>query len=142
MRNLGKIQSEKARKEIEQQYGLVKAEDSKQRQAYQLKPVNVQKVQYGRSETKRVITNVLDAVVNYKYTSLLKLNAVLQQYNNLPMIVLSYPQHITVAVEFDKPIGHPLVYKGNNYWICEPTPQKKDLRIGQSLPSCERLLLM
>ncbi len=82
LHNLGKIRSENARKEIEQLYGLVKAEDSKQRQAYQLKPVNVQKVQYGRSETKRAITNVMDAGVNsYKYTSLPELNAVLQQYN-------------------------------------------------------------
>jgi hypothetical protein len=82
LHNLGKIQSEKARKEIEQQFGLIKAEDSKQRRVYQLKPVNVQKVQYGRSETKRAITNVLDTVVNsYKYTSLPELNAVLQQYN-------------------------------------------------------------
>ncbi len=80
--NIGRNQSEKARKEIEQMYNLVKAEDSKQRQAYQLKPVTVQKVQYGRSETKRAITNVLDAVLNsYKYTSLPELNAVLQQFN-------------------------------------------------------------
>jgi hypothetical protein len=80
--NIGRNQSEKARKEIEQMYGLIKAEDSKQRQAYQLKPVNVQKVQYGRSETKRAITNVLDAIVNsYKYTSLPELNSVLQQFN-------------------------------------------------------------
>ena len=82
IQNIGRNQSEKARKEIEQMYNLVKAEDSKQRQAYQLKPVNVQKVQYGRSETKGAITNVLDAVLNsYKYTSLPELNAVLQQYN-------------------------------------------------------------
>jgi hypothetical protein len=82
LHNLGRVQSEKARKEIEQTYGLIKAEDSKQRQAYQLKPVNVQKVQYGRSETKRAITNVLDTVINtYKYTSLAELNAVLKQYN-------------------------------------------------------------
>jgi len=58
---------------------------------------------------------------------------------NLPMIVLSYPQHITVAVEFDKPIGHPIIYKGNNYWVCEPTPQRKDLGIGQSLPSLSKV---
>lgn len=84
LHNLGKNQSEKARKEIEQTYGLIKAEDSKQRQAYQLKPINVQKVQYGRSETKTAITNVLDAVINtYKYTSLAELNAVLKQYNVL-----------------------------------------------------------
>lgn len=82
LHNLGKNQSEKARKEIEISFGLVKAEDSKQQQARELKPVNVQKVQYGRSETKRAITNVLDAVLkNYKYTSLPELNAVLQQYH-------------------------------------------------------------
>jgi len=82
LHNLGKNLSEKARKEIEQTFGLVRAEDSKQRQAYEVKPVNVQKVQYGRSETKRAITNVLDAVLgSYKYTSVPELNAVLQQYN-------------------------------------------------------------
>jgi hypothetical protein len=60
----------------------VRAKDSKQSQAYKLKPINVQKVQYEKSETKRAITNVLDAVLNsYKYSSLPELNAVLQQYN-------------------------------------------------------------
>ncbi len=82
LHNLGKIQSEKARKEIEQSFGLVKAEESKQRQAYQLKPVDAEQIQYGKRETKRAITNVLNSVLNtYKYTSLAELNAVLQQYN-------------------------------------------------------------
>jgi len=52
MQNIGRNQSEKARKELEETYGLVKAEYHKQRQNYELKPVSVQKVQYGRSETK------------------------------------------------------------------------------------------
>jgi len=82
--NIGRNQSEKARKEIEIAYGLKRAADSKQRQVYELKPINVQKVQYGKSETKRAITNVLGAVLNtYKYTSLPELNAVLGQYNVL-----------------------------------------------------------
>ncbi len=82
LHNLGKIQSEKARKEIEQSFSLVRAEDSKQRQVYKLKPINTQKAEYGKSETKRAITNVLDGVLNsYKYASLPELNAVLQQYN-------------------------------------------------------------
>ncbi len=80
--NIGRNQSEKARKEIEQSFGLVKAEESKQRQEYQLKPVSAEKVQYGKRETKRAISNVLDAVLNtYKYTSVPELNAVLHQYN-------------------------------------------------------------
>lgn len=57
---------------------------------------------------------------------------------NLPMIVLSYPTHITVAVQFNKPMGTPILYNGEPYWVCEPTPQKKDLKIGQLLPSLKK----
>src|ERR1700743_86639 len=42
LHNLGKNQSEKARKEIEISYGLVKAEDSSQRELFRLVPVNVE----------------------------------------------------------------------------------------------------
>ncbi|MCF0049275.1 relaxase/mobilization nuclease domain-containing protein [Dyadobacter sp. LJ53] len=80
--NIGRNLSEKARKEIELAHGLVRAEESKQRKAYELKPVNAQKVQYGKIQTKRAIANVLDAVLpSYKYVSLPELNAVLRQYN-------------------------------------------------------------
>lgn len=50
---------------------------------------------------------------------------------HLPMLVLSYPNHVTIAVQFDKPIGTPIVYNGKKYSICEPTPQKEDLSLGQ-----------
>lgn len=50
---------------------------------------------------------------------------------NLPMIALLYPTHITMAVQFEKPIGEPIVYKGKTYSVCEPTPQQQDLGIGQ-----------
>lgn len=53
---------------------------------------------------------------------------------DLPMIVLSYPKHVTIAVQFDKPVGKPIMYNGNAYYICEPTPQKQDLKLGQLLP--------
>ena len=82
LHNLGRNQSEKARKEIEVDFDLVRADSKKLEQAYQVKPVNVQKVVYGKSDTRRAITNVLDGVLNkYKYTSLPELNAVLKQYN-------------------------------------------------------------
>ncbi len=54
---------------------------------------------------------------------------------NLPMIVLAYPQHVTIAIKFDKPIGKPILYNGEKYSVCDPTPQKEDLAIGQLLPS-------
>ncbi len=57
---------------------------------------------------------------------------------NLPMIVLVYPQHVTIAVRFDKPVGTPVVYKGEKYSVCEPTPQKADLGMGKLLPSLKK----
>jgi hypothetical protein len=58
---------------------------------------------------------------------------------DLPMIVLAYPTHVTVAVQFDKAVGHPIIYNGNKYYVCEPTPQKTDLRIGESIPSLNKV---
>jgi len=80
--NIGRNQSEKARKEIEERYGLVKAEHQKQLNIAEIKPVDVNKVLYGKSETRRSITNVLNAVITkYNYTSLPELNAILSRYN-------------------------------------------------------------
>lgn len=50
---------------------------------------------------------------------------------DLPMIAVLYPTHINVAVQFNKPIGRQIVYNGKSYSVCEPTPQLKDLNIGQ-----------
>lgn len=50
---------------------------------------------------------------------------------NLPMIALLYPSHITMAVQFDKPIGWPVHYKGRIYSVCEPTPEIEDLNVGE-----------
>lgn len=80
--NIGRNQSEKARKEIEQTFGLINADDTKIKQQFEIKSAYTQKVQYGKSESRKAIANVLEAVLNsYKYTSLPELNAVLQQYN-------------------------------------------------------------
>ena len=57
---------------------------------------------------------------------------------NLPMIVLTYPKHVTIAVQFKWPVGKPIVYNGNKYSICEPSPQKEDLMLGQPLPELKK----
>ncbi|UOE51305.1 relaxase/mobilization nuclease domain-containing protein [Mucilaginibacter sp. SMC90] len=73
--------SEPARKELEQRYGLVKAE-GKNALAYELKPLIFQKASYGKTETKRAINTVLKGILStYHYTSLPELNAVLGLYN-------------------------------------------------------------
>jgi len=80
--NIGRNQSEKARKEIEQQYGLVKAERQQQLMKPGIKPVDAQKAVYGKFETKRSISNVVGAVFSqYKFTSLPEFNAALKQFN-------------------------------------------------------------
>lgn len=50
---------------------------------------------------------------------------------NLPMITLLYPTHVTIAVQFEKPVGNAILYNGKYYTICEPTPQAQNLAIGQ-----------
>lgn len=62
----------------------------------------------------------------------------IKEIYNLPMIVLAYPNHVTVAVKLEKPVGKPIVYNGSAYYVCEPTPQKKDLLLGQLLPSLKK----
>jgi hypothetical protein len=77
---LGQNQSEKIRKAIEIKYKLTKAEEQ-QKQKPNLK-TDISAAEYGKSETKRVITNILGYTLRaYKFTSITELNAVLQQYN-------------------------------------------------------------
>jgi len=57
---------------------------------------------------------------------------------NLPMLVLTYPKHVTMAVQFEKPYGKTIEYNGMKYSVCEPSPQKFDLRIGQLLPELKK----
>lgn len=77
---LGQNESEKTRKAIEIKYGLVKAEDQT-KQKPNLK-AEISAAEYGKAETKRVITNILGYILRaYKYTSVPELNAVLQQFN-------------------------------------------------------------
>ncbi|MCF2502193.1 relaxase/mobilization nuclease domain-containing protein [Dyadobacter sp. CY107] len=79
--NIGRNQSERARKEIEQEFHLVKASGKKQQQSEHLKPAMVN-ANYGKVETKRAISNILAGVIDkYKYTSIPELNAVLNRYN-------------------------------------------------------------
>jgi len=80
--NIGQELSEPARKALELKYELIRAEGREQHQEHTLKIEKTKKMEYGRSETRRGITNVLDHVIeNYKYGSLAELNAVLGYYN-------------------------------------------------------------
>lgn len=80
LHNLGRTKSEAARKAIELNYQLVRADQQSSTQI--LEKSNLQKVIYGQTDTKRAITNILNEVLkSYKFTSLPELNAILSQYN-------------------------------------------------------------
>lgn len=82
LHNIGRNQSEKARKEIERDYGLVKAEGRRKQVEKSIRPVDVAKAVYGKSETRRSISHVVRTVTtSYKYASLPELNSALRQFN-------------------------------------------------------------
>ncbi|MDT3402272.1 relaxase/mobilization nuclease domain-containing protein [Mucilaginibacter terrae] len=82
LHNLGRNESEKARREIEKKYGLIEADKSALTEKHKLKPIDAQRVSYGKTETKRAINNVLNAVVTkYRFASIAELNAILKLYN-------------------------------------------------------------
>lgn len=80
LHNLGQNESETCRKAIEVKYKLIKAEE----QAPQKPELKSQPevANYGKAETKRMITNTVNHVISaYKFTSIPELNAVLGQFH-------------------------------------------------------------
>ena len=77
--NLGKGASEKARREIEESLGLVRAE-SQQKDYLIYRPL--EKAQYGKAETKALIGNIVTEVLRiYHFESFLEFKAALVQFN-------------------------------------------------------------
>ena len=81
LHNIGRGRSEEARKAIEMEFGLVRAEGRRTCENLAVpKPANP--ITYGRSETKKAISDVMRFVTSqYKYSSLPELNAILRHYN-------------------------------------------------------------
>ena len=80
--NIGRNQSEVARKEIEVEFGLVKAGGLSLTPQACIRSVNVAKAVYGLLETKRSISNVVAAVfIQFKFSSLPEYNSALKQFN-------------------------------------------------------------
>jgi hypothetical protein len=118
LNNIGLLKSEPARKAVEIEFGLVKASDHQNK----LEPagnVSIRPVEYGRSDTKRSITNIVGEVVrSYQFTSLPELNAILQLYN----------------VTADRGSKASVMFKngGLNYWITDARGEKVGVPIKAS----------
>lgn len=125
--NIGRNQSEKARKEIEQTYGLIKAERQQQLRSPGIKPVDVEKAIYGKLETKKSISNVVGAVFSqYKFASLPEFNAALKQFN--------------VIADRGKEEGRIYKNRGLVYRILDADRNKVGVPIKASSISCKPIL--
>lgn len=59
------------------------------------------------------------------------LHLLIREIYNLPMIVVQFPTHVILGVQLEKPGGDYVSYKGQQYLVCEPTPQRQDFPIGK-----------
>ncbi|MFK7981033.1 MAG: hypothetical protein AB8G86_13690 [Saprospiraceae bacterium] len=50
---------------------------------------------------------------------------------DLPMIIVAFPDHLTVAVALDQPIGPSIQYKGKKFYIVDPTGPSNSSEIGR-----------
>jgi hypothetical protein len=77
----GKGRLNTIRRGLEERYSLVRAE-SHQKEVYDLPPVSAVKAEYGKTESRRAMYNILVNVLpRYNYTTLGELNAILKGYN-------------------------------------------------------------
>jgi hypothetical protein len=114
--NLGKFQSEAARRSIEDKYGLIKAESKKQHTAERIKP---EPVIYGTTDSRRAVSNLINEVSRtYKFTSLAEFNAVLSLFN----------------VVADRGNKTSVMYRKNGlrYWIMDSNGQRLGVPIKAS----------
>jgi hypothetical protein len=82
LHDIGSKLSEPARKAIEQEFKLVRAESKVFKNEPGIKAVNPEKAEYGHLPTKRAMSNVITAVArDYRFTSLAELNAALKCFN-------------------------------------------------------------
>ena len=56
--------------------------------------------------------------------------SLVKEIYDLPMAILSYPEHVNVAVLLSKPKGISVAVNNQRFTICEPTPQKIKRGIG------------
>ncbi|MDN5286620.1 MAG: hypothetical protein JWR38_2894 [Mucilaginibacter sp.] len=118
LHHIGRVRSEPARKAIELEYGLVQA-SSKMQDLKPLKAEQLKALEYGKTDIKRTVTNVVNEVVqNYKFTSLPELNAILHTY------------HIAA----DRGSRDSVMFKNNGllYWALDSKGKKQGVPIKAS----------
>ena len=85
---------------------------------------------FGRSKPM-----IRDEVFFYPYSDCEDRSAVffglVEALLELPMIIVAFPDHLTVAVALDQPIGPSIKYKGKKFYIVDPTGPSNSSEIGR-----------
>ncbi|WPU94829.1 relaxase/mobilization nuclease domain-containing protein [Mucilaginibacter sabulilitoris] len=118
LHNIGRLVSEPARKKIELDFDLVRA-DLKDVENKQILRSQIAPLEYGTTDTKRGITNVVNEIIRqYKFTSLAEFNAILKGYN----------------IEADRGKKQSVMYdlKGLRYWPLDSQAKKLGVPIKAS----------
>ncbi|MFN0257285.1 relaxase/mobilization nuclease domain-containing protein [Pedobacter ureilyticus] len=136
LHNIGAEKSEVARRAIEKEFELVRAESKEELLAPKIKKAELKKVKHGHLPTKRAISNVLTAVNrDYKFTSLAEYNAVLGCFNVIairgePDSAMFERKGLMYSVIGGKgqPVGVPI--KASTFYI-KPTLRNLENRFAQ-----------
>ncbi len=85
---------------------------------------------FGRSKPM-----IRDEVFFYPYSDCEDRSAVffglVEALLELPMIIVAFPDHLTVAVALEEPIGPSIRYKGKKFYIVDPTGPSNSSEIGR-----------
>lgn len=75
-----------------------------------------------------------DEVFHYPYSDCEDRSALfyflVKELLHLPMIVIAYSDHLTIAVATSQPIGSPILHGKRKYYICDPTGPSNSEEIG------------
>lgn len=92
---------------------------------------------FGRSKPM-----IREEVFHYPYSDCEDRSAVLyglvKELLDLPMLVIAFSDHLTIAVAFKERIGAPIKHKGKSYYICDPTGPNNSSDIGYAPKGYER----
>lgn len=84
---------------------------------------------FGRSKPM-----IADEVFYYKYSDCEDRSALfytlVRSLLDLPMLIVAFPDHLSIAVELEQSVGKAIPYQGKNYYLCDPTGPLNSNEIG------------
>ena len=78
---------------------------------------------------------IADEVFHYTYSDCEDRSALfyclVKELLDLPMVIIAYPDHLTIGVALSKITGDSVRYQGKDYFICDPTGPVDSAEIGE-----------